>query len=311
MGKLRLALIAGGKSSEREVSLKSGAQVFQALNQDKYAIRRYDPLTDLERLVHESRDLDVALIIMHGRGGEDGSLQGLLDLLEIPYQGSGVLASALAMNKELSKNIYRQAGLQVPRALIFDRAGAPSPQEFEAALGLPVVIKPVHEGSSIGISMAGTPEALKTGLAAAFALDNRVLVEEFIQGTEVTGGVLGNARLQALPLVEIIPSSTYAFFDYEAKYQPGATEEICPARLSPELTKRAQECALIAHKALGCRGYSRTDMMIRDQEIYVLETNTIPGMTATSLFPQGAKAAGMEFPDLLDTLISLAMEKEQ
>jgi D-alanine-D-alanine ligase len=309
MGKLRLALIAGGKSSEREVSLKSGAQVFQALNPDKYDIRRYDPLTDLERLVREAKELDAALIIMHGRGGEDGSLQGLLDLLGIPYQGSGILASALAMNKELSKNIYRQAGLQVPRALIFDRAGAPSPQEIEAALGLPVVIKPVHEGSSIGITKAPTPEALSTGLAAAFALDNRVLVEEFIQGTEVTGGVLGNARLQALPLVEIIPASTYAFFDYEAKYQPGATEEICPARLSPELTKRAQECALTAHKALGCRGYSRTDMMIREQEIFVLETNTIPGMTGTSLFPQGAKAAGIDFPALLDTLINLALEK--
>ena len=306
---MRLALIAGGKSSEREVSLKSGAQVYQALNQDKYDIRRYDPLTDLERLVREAKELDAALIIMHGRGGEDGSMQGLLDLLDIPYQGSGVLASALAMNKELSKTIYQQAGLKVPRALIFDRAGAPSLQEIAVGLGLPVVIKPVNEGSSIGISMAPTPEALQTGLAAAFALDNRVLVEEFIQGTEVTGGVLGNARLQALPLVEIIPASTYAFFDYEAKYQPGATEEICPARLDPELTRRAQECALTAHKALGCRGYSRTDMMVRDQEIYVLETNTIPGMTATSLFPQGAKAAGIDFPDLLDTLINLALEK--
>jgi D-alanine-D-alanine ligase len=236
-------------------------------------------------------------------------MQGLLDLLEIPYQGSGVLASALAMNKELAKNIYRQAGLQVPRSLTFDRAGAPSPQEIQADLGLPVVIKPVHEGSSIGISMAGTMDALSTGLAAAFALDNRVLVEEFIQGVEVTGGVLGNDRLQVLPLVEIVPSSTYAFFDYEAKYQPGATEEICPARLNPELTRRAQECALTAHQALGCRGYSRTDMMIRDQDIFVLETNTIPGMTATSLFPQGAKAAGIEFPALLDTLITLALEK--
>jgi D-alanine-D-alanine ligase len=311
MGKLRLALIAGGKSSEREVSLKSGAQVYQALNQDKYDIRRYDPLTDLARWMGDAKELDAALIIMHGRGGEDGSLQGLLDLLEIPYQGSGVLASALAMNKELSKTIYQLAGLKVPAALAFPREKAPSPQEIEAKLGLPVVIKPVHEGSSIGISMAGTPEALKTGLAAAFALDNRVLVEEFIQGTEVTGGVLGNATLQALPLVEIIPASTYPFFDYEAKYQPGASEEICPARLSPELTQRAQECALIAHNALGCRGYSRTDMMIREQEIFVLETNTIPGMTATSLFPQGAKAAGIDFPDLLDTLINLALEKEQ
>ena len=309
MGKLRLALIAGGKSSEREVSLKSGAQVYQALDQDKYDIRRYDPLMDLERLVREAKELDVALIIMHGRGGQDGSLQGLLELLEVPYQGSGVLASALAMNKELTKTIYQMAGLKVPAALAFNRENAPSPQAIEAKLGLPVVIKPVNEGSSIGISKAPTPEALQAGLAAAFALDNRVLVEEFIQGTEITGGVLGNAILQALPLVEIIPASTYTFFDYEAKYQPGATQEICPARLSPDMTKRAQECALIAHKALGCRGYSRTDMMIREQEIFVQETNTIPGMTATSLFPQGAKAAGIDFPDLLDTLITLALEK--
>jgi len=309
MGKLRLALIAGGKSSEREVSLKSGAQVYQALNKDKYDIRRYDPLTDLERLVHDAGELDAALIIMHGRGGEDGSMQGLLDLLEIPYQGSGVLASAVAMDKELSKAIYQLAGLQVPSALAFHRHKAPSPAEIETKLGLPVVIKPANEGSSIGISKAPTLEALETGLAAAFALDNRVLVEEFIQGTEVTGGVLGNATLQALPLVEIIPTDKYDFFDYEAKYLPGASHEICPARLAPDITKRAQEYALIAHQALGCRGYSRTDMMIRDQDIYVLETNTIPGMTATSLFPQGAKAAGLDFPHLLDTLINLALEK--
>jgi D-alanine-D-alanine ligase len=309
MGKLRLALIAGGKSSEREVSLKSANQVHKAINKDKYLIRHYDPLTDLERLVREAKELDVALIIMHGRGGEDGSLQGLLELLEIPYQGSGILASALAMNKELSKTIYQQAGLKVPRALVFSRKAAPAPPEIEAGLGLPVVIKPVHEGSSIGISKAETLEAIKAGLDAAFALDDRVLVEEFIQGTEVTGGVLGNATLQALPLVEIIPAKTYPFFDFEAKYQEGASEEICPARLDGELTHRAQECALTAHRALGCRGYSRTDLMVRDGDIYVLETNTIPGMTATSLFPQGAKAAGLEFPDLLDTLINLALEK--
>jgi len=310
MGKLRLALIAGGKSSEREVSLKSAAQVHQALDKSKYDIRRYDPLTDLEKLVREAAGLDAALIIMHGRGGEDGSMQGLLDLLEIPYQGSGVLASALAMNKELSKAIYQQAGLKVPRALIFNRNEAPSPEALEAALGLPAVIKPVNEGSSIGISMARTPESLQTGLDAAFALDSRVLVEEFIPGIEVTGGILGNAELQALPLVEIVPTSKYDFFDYEAKYQPGATHEICPARLDAELTRRAQQCALTAHKALGCRGYSRTDMMVRGQDIFVLETNTIPGMTATSLFPQGAQAAGIEFPALLDTLINLAMEKQ-
>jgi D-alanine-D-alanine ligase len=310
MGKMRLALIAGGKSSEREVSLKSGSQVFQALNKDKYDIRRYDPLTDLERLVREAPQLEVALIIMHGRGGEDGTVQGLLELLGVPYQGSGVLASAVAMNKELSKALYQLAGLQVPRAVAFSREKAPSPQEIEAKLGLPAVIKPATEGSSIGVTMARTITELAAGLAAAYEYDHRVLVEEFIRGTEITGAVLGNSAPKVLPLVEIIPSGNYIFFDYEAKYQPGATHEICPARLDPELTSRAQQCALTAHAALGCRGYSRTDMMVQDGTIYVLETNTIPGMTATSLFPQAAKAAGLEFPELLDTLIQLALEKD-
>jgi len=309
MKKMRVALIAGGKSSEREVSLKSGEQVYRALNQDKYDIRRYDPLNELERLVREAPELDVALIIMHGRGGEDGSIQGLLDLLEVPYQGSRVLASALAMNKELSKIIYLQAGLKVPRALVFSQQEAPGPKEIEKKLGLPGVIKPINEGSSIGVTIARSQKELEQGLAAAFKYDYRVLVEEYIEGPEVTGGVLGNAKLQALPLVEIVPATSYPFFTYEAKYQAGATTEICPARIDPELTAAAQRCAVTAHLALGCRGYSRTDMKIRDGEIYVLETNTIPGMTATSLFPQGAKAAGLEFPELLDTLIALALEK--
>jgi D-alanine-D-alanine ligase len=310
MGKLRLALIAGGKSSEREVSLKSGAQVYQALDKTKYDIRRYDPLSDLERLVREAPELEAALIIMHGRGGEDGTMQGLLDLLGLPYQGSGVLGSAVAMNKELSKALYQLAGLQVPRALAFSREKPLSPREIEAKLGLPAVIKPANEGSSIGISLARDLKEMERGLTAAFKLDHRVLVEEFIQGIEVTGAVLGNADAQALPLVEIIPADTYAFFDYEAKYQPGASTEICPARISPELTLTAQQCALTAHRALGCRGYSRTDMLVRAGELYVLETNTIPGMTATSLFPQAAKAAGLEFPALLDKLIELALERD-
>jgi D-alanine-D-alanine ligase len=310
MGKMRLALIAGGKSAEREVSLKSGTQVYDALDKEKYEIRRYDPLMDLEKLVREAKELEVALIIMHGRGGEDGTMQGLLELLGIPYQGSGVLASALAMNKNLSKILYQHAGLKVPRALVFNRGETPALLEIQAALGLPVVIKPINEGSSIGITLARTLEDLESGLADAWEYDTLVLVEEFIQGTEVTGAVLGNAQLQALPLVEIVPASQYAFFDYEAKYQPGATQEICPARLDLELTRRAQQCALAAHQALGCRGYSRTDMLVRDGDILVLETNTIPGMTATSLFPQAARAAGLEFPALLDTLIDLALEKE-
>lgn len=308
MAKLRLALIAGGKSAEREVSLKSGEQVFQALDKDKYDIRRYDPKDDLERLVREAPELDVALIIMHGRGGEDGSLQGLLDLLEIPYQGSGVLGSALGMNKELSKLLYRQAGLAVPPALFFNREETPSLAEIEAELGLPVVVKPVNEGSSIGVSKAASPAELKAALDKAFAYDRRVLVEKFIPGREITGAVLGNDHPTALPLVEIIPGENYAFFDYEAKYQPGASREICPAPLDEELTRRGQACAVAAHQALQCRGYSRTDMILANGIFYVLETNTIPGMTATSLFPQAAQAYGLSFSQLLDRLVELALE---
>jgi D-alanine-D-alanine ligase len=310
MTKLRLALIAGGKSAEREVSLKSGEQVYQALDKSKYDIRRYDPKDDLERLVHDAPELDVALVIMHGRGGEDGALQGMLDLLGIPYQGSGVLGSALGMNKELSKILYQQAGLKVSKALFLDRDKTPDLKAIQAQLGLPVVIKPVNEGSSIGITKARTLEELQTGLEAAFKYDHRVLVEEFLEGVEVTGGVLGNNELTALPLVEIIPSEQYDFFDYEAKYKPGASTEICPARLDASTTKKAQEMAITAHQALQCRGYSRTDMIVKGGDIYVLETNTIPGMTATSLFPQAAKVQGLEFPQLLDRLIELAMEKD-
>ena len=310
MAKLRLALIAGGNSAERDVSLKSGKQVYEALDKTKYDISRYDPRDDLERLARDAANLDAALVILHGRGGEDGTLQGMLDLLGIPYQGSGVLGSALGMNKELSKMLYQQAGLKVSRALYVNRGEELDPRGIQADLGLPVVIKPVNEGSSIGITKANTLDELEKGLEAAFLYDHRVLVEEFLEGVEVTGGVLGNTKLTALPLVEIVPSEQYAFFDYEAKYKPGASTEICPARVDEEITKRAQEVALTAHRALHCRGYSRTDMIIKDGEIHVLETNTIPGMTATSLFPQAAKAYGLEFPQLLDRLIELAMGKE-
>jgi len=310
MTKIRLALLAGGKSSEREVSLKSGEQVYQALDKDRYDIRRYDPKFDLQKLIHDAPELDVALIIMHGRWGEDGTIQGLLDLLELPYQGSGVLASAMAINKEISKSRYRQAGLTVARDLVFGRDEVPSAAEIIAQLGLPVVIKPVSEGSSIGVTVARAPEEVAQGIHQALELDHRVLVEEFIAGIEVTSGVLGNAELLALPLVEIVPGEAYTFFDYEAKYKPGASTEVCPARLDPETTARVQQCGLTAHRALGCRGYSRTDTIVKDGRIYVLETNTIPGMTATSLFPQGAAHMGLPFPALLDRLVALAREKD-
>ncbi|MCG6918404.1 MAG: D-alanine--D-alanine ligase [Deltaproteobacteria bacterium] len=310
MEKLTVALLSGGRSAEREVSLKSGEQVYQALDKDKYHIRRYDPRDDLARLITEAEEIDVALIILHGRYGEDGTIQGLLELLDIPYHGSGVLGSALGINKILSKRLYEHAGLPVSPYLILDRDDPSGQAKVEEVLGFPVVIKPEHEGSSIGLSIVSETGKLEPALKLAGKYDRLVLVERYLEGTEITGAVLGNRNPEPLPLVEIVPGDQYDFFDYEAKYKPGATEEICPARLSEELTKKAQGYAVRAHQALKCRGYSRTDMIVSDNEVYILETNTIPGMTATSLYPQAAAAAGISFSQLLDRLIELALEKD-
>jgi D-alanine-D-alanine ligase len=307
--KMTVALLAGGKSAEREVSLKSGEQVFQVLDKERYEILRYDPRDDLPRLAQDAASINVALIILHGRLGEDGTIQGFLDLLNIPYQGSGVLGSALAMNKVLSKQLYAQAGLPIAPFVVMDRTGSESASWVLDQLGLPVVVKPEHEGSSIGLSIVRSADQLPKAFEEAWRFDRRCLVEKFIPGVEITGGVLGNDSLQAFPLVEIIPGANHEFFDYAAKYTPGASDEICPARLSPELTAKAQDYAMRAHRALCCKGYSRTDMIVSDNEVFVLETNTIPGMTQTSLLPQAAAAAGISFAALLDRLIELALEK--
>jgi D-alanine-D-alanine ligase len=307
--KLNVALLAGGQSAEREVSLKSGEQVLRALDKERYEVLRYDPRGDLVRLAQDANRIDVALIILHGRLGEDGTIQGFLDLLNIPYQGSGVLGSALAMNKILSKQLYVQAGLPTAPYAVMDRTGMAAARGVLDQMGLPVVVKPEHEGSSIGLSIVRSADQFTKALENAWQFDRRCLVEKFITGVEVTGGVLGNDSLQALPLIEIVPGAGHEFFDYSAKYTPGASQEICPARLPQELAAKARDCALRAHQALCCRGYSRTDMMVSDDEVVVLETNTIPGMTQTSLFPQAAAAAGMPFSRLLDRLIELALEK--
>jgi len=305
--KITVALLAGGRSAEREVSLMSGEQVFRALDKNRYQIRRYDPRDDLSRLADDAPSIDVALVILHGRYGEDGTIQGLLDSLNIPYQGSGVLGSAVAINKILSKQLYIQAGLPVAPYRVVDKAKPEEAERLSRELGFPVVVKPEHEGSSIGLSIVRDERRLSDALEGAWRFDRRCLIERFISGTEVTGGVLGNDILQALPLVEIIPGGEHEFFDYSAKYSPGESKEICPARLTPEITALAQEYALRAHTALFCRGYSRTDMIVNSDAIYVLETNTIPGMTETSLLPQAAAAAGISFPSLLDRLIELAL----
>jgi len=312
---MTLALLAGGISSERDVSLSSGQQVYKALDKEKYDIRRYDPKSDLNRLVADAEKIDAALIILHGPYGEDGTVQGLLDLLGIPYQGSGVIGSAIAMNKIASKQLYEKVGLPTPAHIVVrheDTGGtAGQTDEWVERIGLPLVVKPVSNGSSVGITIVDSRAGMQSALDKALALDEEILVEQFVEGIELTCGVMGNRTLEAFPVIEIVPDKKHAFFNYEAKYTPGETQEICPARIPDALTQKVQAYAKQAHQALFCKGYSRTDMILKEEELFVLETNTIPGMTANSLLPLAARAAGISFGALLDRLIELGIEDRQ
>jgi D-alanine-D-alanine ligase len=310
--KLTVALLVGGVSSEREVSLKSGNQVYEALDKEKYNVVRYDPKEDIPKLIADAHKIDVALVILHGRYGEDGTVQGLLELIGIPYQGSGVLGSATAMNKLAAKKLYEQADILVPPYMVFHKNETLDPDICDSRIGFPLVVKPVEGGSSIGMSIVKGKKDLPDAAQKAFEYDHTIILEKYITGTEITGGVMGNDEPEAFPLIEIIPGKEYSFFDYEAKYQPGATKEICPARIDHLQTATAQSLAIKAHQALFCRGYSRTDMIVDlEGEIFVLETNTIPGMTPTSLLPQAAQAHGLSFSRLLDRLIELGIEEHE
>lgn len=308
--KMRIALLAGGTSGERQVSLNGAAQVEQALAGEGFPVRRFDTATDLADLVAAKDEIDFAFILLHGLQGEDGTMQGLLDLLGIPHQGSGVLGSAIAMDKHLAKELYRLAGLPVAEWEIVTSKNAGDGKSIARRLGLPLVVKPVREGSSLGMTIARTEAELLAGIEKALSHGRQVMVEKYIRGRELTAGVLGNDTLEALPLIEIVPGKEFTFFDYTAKYQPGATNEICPAPVSEQIAGKAQDYAVRAHRALRLRGYSRTDMMLDENDnLYLLETNTIPGMTATSLLPQAAAKHGLDFPTFLVRLIELGMEK--
>lgn len=306
--KMCIALLAGGKSGEREVSL-SGAAIFEkALDPEKFTIRRYDPAYDLADLARDSGEIDFAFILLHGLFGEDGSVQGMLDLLDIPYQGSGILGSAVAMDKNLAKVLYRMEGIPVADWQVVTTMDEEQCEKMAAEMGLPLVIKPVRDGSSLGLTIARSVEDVKKGIETALNNDARVMVEQYIEGREITVSVLGNEDPEAMPVIEIVPGDEYEFFDYNAKYLPGASNEICPAEIDDELTAIAQQYGVKAHKVLQLHGYSRSDMIIdRDNTIYILETNTIPGMTQTSLLPQSAAAHGLDYPQLLERLIELGM----
>lgn len=313
MASIRVAVLMGGISSEREISLRSGAKVAEALDREQYVVTPVDFTGDVAPLVALRGQVDVAVLALHGPGGEDGRVQGLLDLLEIPYTGSGVLGSAVAMHKGVAKALYREAGIPTPAGITLDAfagetALARQARQVREAVGIPCVVKPANEGSTIGISIVRAARDLEAALAEAFLYDTEVLAEAFVDGVEISVPVLGAADPQALPAVEIVPSS--GFYDYEMKYTPGATREYCPARISEAAAAAAANCAVRAHRALHCRGVSRTDMIVTGDAVTVLETNTLPGMTATSLLPLSAETAGMPFPRLLDLLIAEALEPE-
>lgn len=316
--KIRVAVLAGGFSSEREVSLRSGEMVRRNLDPERYAtevIDLKDLLPPVKLTWSELKErFDVAFIALHGEGGEDGTLQGALELLGMPYTGSGVYASALAMNKWRTKQVYSANGIPTAEALSFDLRYAPvtmlaeAQEAVDARIGYPNVLKADNQGSSFGVFIVRTPGEFAEAWSGALTFSPEILIERFVPGTEVSCGVIGGQTLQALPVIEIVPAGEW--FDYEAKYTPGAAEEIVPARIAPEVTARVQEFAMAAHKALGCWGMSRTDMRITPEgEIYVLETNTIPGLTEGSLLPKEARAAGIMLPELFDRLIGFAFER--
>ncbi len=299
----RIGVLMGGLSAEREVSLKSGAAVQEALRSRGYDSVAIDVGRDLAEALRRER-VEAAFIALHGRYGEDGCVQGLLELVGIPYTGSGVLASALAMHKLYSKQAFAAAGLTItPHVAVRRGEGLTADQlPFE----LPVVVKPVQEGSSVGVSIVKEPERLQAALDAAFGYDDLVLVEAYVKGQEVQVGILDDRPIGA---IEITPKRE--FYDFEAKYTDGMAEHHFPARLSPDRYKRVMELGLKAHQALGCAGYSRADFLVTGEgDCYLLEVNTLPGMTALSLLPEIArKGAGLSFDELVERILSSAALK--
>lgn len=305
---LRVALLAGGASDEREISLASGRGAGEALRAAGFSVTEFDPANkkDLQALIEGN--YDVAFLCMHGKMGEDGTLQGFLEMLGLPYTGSGVWSSALAMDKVKSKLFYERAGIQTPRSVTLKTPADMTAEEIVAAVGDACVVKPATEGSALGVYIVNGVDEVDAAVKKAFELDTSVLVETFVKGTELTIAVIGNEELEALPVIEIVPRNE--FYDFESKYAPGGSQHVCPAPLDEDATELVQDMAKAAHRALECSGVSRSDFIMDESgAFWILETNTLPGMTETSLLPDAGRAAGIEFPELCTRLVEYALEK--
>ena len=308
---LKVVVLAGGWSDEREISLDSGRACAKALGEAGFScVELLDVAAPdfISRLV--AGDYDVAFVAMHGRYGEDRCVQGLLEVLHLPYTFSGVLASALGTAKNTSKVLFRKADIPTPDGIELAPGTVLDEDEraaLVARLGLPLFVKPAGNGSSYGITRVTDVAQLPQAIELAGSQGDVVLIEQCIQGTEITVPVLGNDDARALPIVEVVTGAE--FYDLKVKYEPSSLHHVIPARLDPEVYARAQELAVVAHQTLGCKGASRSDFIVTsDGTPYILETNTIPGMTETSLLPDSARHAGISFPQLCRTFVELALE---
>ncbi len=306
MQAMRILLVAGGWSTERDISLKGARVIETALASRGHAVTLFDLKEGFEALLELAREHDVAFLNLHGQPGEDGLVQALLERAGCPYQGAGPAGSFLALNKAAAKALFRKAGIQTPRYAFLPRRPA---ADWRPSMPFPLFVKSNTGGSSIDLFRVEDGEELNAALDTLFTLRQEVLVEELIPGQEVTCGILGRCgQERALPPILIVPKRD--FFDFHDKYADNGADEICPAPLPENVIRRVQEAALAAHRCLGLSGYSRADFRLRDDgELFILEVNTLPGMTSASLVPKEAAAIGMPFGELLEHLLASALEE--
>lgn len=304
--RIKIVVLMGGKSSEHDISIISGKEIIENLDRKKYIVKqliiskRGEGINKITQM-HP----DLVFIALHGKGGEDGTIQGYLESLNIPYTGSGVLASAIGMDKVVFRQLMQINNISTPDSCILYDMNRKTQLKFS----MPCFVKPFDGGSSIGVSFVERKKDLKRAVGLAFRYSDKVIIEKYIKGLEINCGVIGNDNPKALPLIEIHPT-TSKFFDYKSKYTKGASEEIVPARISISLTKKIRELSLKIYKIVGCRGYARIDYILENgKNPVVLEINTLPGMTPNSLLPKEAMAEGITYPKLLDMIINLAVVK--